>query len=113
MHALVYVSRRRNHSAELALEVEDILRVSLPRNASLSVTGAPIATPRYFAQYLEGPQRALADLIASINSDLSQPISAAGDRRVRSEPFIGGIKRGEDVMGLWIEATAHLQRRWI
>jgi hypothetical protein len=35
----------------------------------LAVTGALVATPTHFAQILEGPKQALADLMASIERD--------------------------------------------
>lgn len=43
--------------------------VSLPRNRSLSVTGALLFTGARFVQYLEGPPSAIAELRASIMDD--------------------------------------------
>lgn len=69
MHSLIYVSRRTAEPDQLAREVDEILHVSRLRNAALAVTGALIATPLTFAQMLEGPQAALAELLASIYKD--------------------------------------------
>jgi len=67
--SLIYVSTRCAGAEDGATDVRDIVAVSRPRNASLEVTGALVATPTCFAQILEGPEAALAELMASIRDD--------------------------------------------
>lgn len=64
----MYVSRSANPEY-VDICVEDIVAVSTSRNALLNVTGALLATPLYFAQYLEGPKFGIEQLKASIARD--------------------------------------------
>lgn len=68
-YSLLYVSRTLLKFPTGNAEVEAIVAVSLVRNAGLDVTGALISTPAYFAQVLEGPQPAVAELMRSIMRD--------------------------------------------
>lgn len=68
-YSLLYVSRTLLTFPAGNAEVETIVAVSLARNAGLDVTGALISTPAYFAQLLEGPQPAIAELMRSIMRD--------------------------------------------
>ncbi len=68
-YSLLYVSRTLLKFPAGTAEVEHIVAVSQARNAGLDVTGALIATPAYFAQVLEGPQPAVAELMRSIMRD--------------------------------------------
>ena len=67
--SLLYVSTRCPGVDGGATDVQDIVGISRPRNASLDVTGALVATPGSFAQILEGPEAHLAELMASIRRD--------------------------------------------
>jgi hypothetical protein len=49
--------------------VQAIVDVSIPRNASLDVTGALVFTGPHFAQVLEGPEEAVEELMVSIRRD--------------------------------------------
>lgn len=69
MHSFIYVSERPVLPGEPIGEVDDIVWVARSRNAALSVTGALIATRNHFAQILEGPEAALAELLASLQKD--------------------------------------------
>jgi hypothetical protein len=68
-YSLLYVSRTLLKFPAGDAEVENIVTVSLARNAGLDVTGALISTPSYFAQVLEGPQPAVVELMHSIMRD--------------------------------------------
>lgn len=68
-YSLLYVSRTLLNFPAGNAEVANIVTVSLVRNAGLDVTGALISTPSYFAQVLEGPQPAVAELMRSIMRD--------------------------------------------
>lgn len=50
-------------------EIAKIIEVSRERNRALKVTGALIATHRFFAQVLEGPDAAIDELMLSIARD--------------------------------------------
>ncbi len=67
--ALLYVSRRLVPCPDLSGAIVDIMSVSRVRNAMLDVTGALIATRAAFAQWLEGPPRAVETLVDSIRRD--------------------------------------------
>jgi hypothetical protein len=67
--SLLYVSHSLLELSQAIREVEDIVKVSRPRNASLSVTGALIFTEVHFAQILEGPQQGVDELMTSICRD--------------------------------------------
>ena len=67
--ALLYVSRSRLRLPQQEPEIDRIVDWSRGRNGELDVTGALIFTERNFAQYLEGPERAVDGLMDSIGRD--------------------------------------------
>ncbi|KQX23291.1 MULTISPECIES: BLUF domain-containing protein [unclassified Sphingomonas] len=67
--SLLYVSHSCLVRPRDDLEIARIIEVSRERNRALDVTGALIATYRFFAQILEGPDAALDELMASIARD--------------------------------------------
>jgi len=67
--SLLYVSESRLGVTEAAAEIDQIVAVSVSRNAILGVTGSLIATRHEFAQILEGPEAAVDELMASILAD--------------------------------------------
>lgn len=64
-----YISTSRLNEADAEGHVREIVAVSLQRNRSLDVTGALLFTGRRFAQYIEGPANAIAELQESILQD--------------------------------------------
>lgn len=64
-----YISTSRLNDADAEEHVRDIVNVALARNHSLEVTGALLFTGRRFAQYIEGPAGAIAELQESILQD--------------------------------------------
>ena len=67
--SLLYVSQVLLPHADRVGEIARIVEVSRSRNAALQVTGALIATYRFFAQILEGPPDAIEALMNSIRCD--------------------------------------------
>jgi len=67
--SLLYVSQATHSLPEGEHPVEAIVRTSVPRNASLGVTGALAFTGSHFAQVLEGPAASIDELMASILAD--------------------------------------------
>ena len=67
--SLLYVSRSTMAANESPAEIDDIVAVSRVRNGDLAVTGALIYSGAYFAQVLEGPDHAVAELMTSITKD--------------------------------------------
>lgn len=67
--SLLYVSRSTLCLPEQMGRVEEIVEISRVRNAALDVTGALVSTSTHFAQFLEGPQQAIDELMASIRRD--------------------------------------------
>lgn len=67
--SLLYVSRSTLELPRQAQEIEDIVRVSRSRNASIDVTGALVFTERNWAQNIEGPAAAIDELMESIRRD--------------------------------------------
>lgn len=55
--------------SRLPSAVDEIVASSIPRNAALRVTGALVFTGVRFAQYLEGPEAAVNELMESILRD--------------------------------------------
>lgn len=64
-----YISTSKLIGRNVEDQVRNIVDVSLPRNGSLGVTGALVFTGTRFAQYLEGPSGAIAELRNSIMDD--------------------------------------------
>jgi hypothetical protein len=69
MYALLYASRTRIDRGRADQELEAIVQVSLERNAEAGVTGALLATERFFAQWLEGTQPAVMATMDRIARD--------------------------------------------
>jgi len=67
--SLIYVSRSRLRMPTQADEIDRIVACSVERNTALQVRGALIFTERHFAQLLEGPPFAIAELMDSIRRD--------------------------------------------
>jgi hypothetical protein len=67
--SLLYVSEATHSLPGGGDPVEAIVEVALSRNAALDVTGALIFTGNHFAQVLEGPPAAVAELMVSISRD--------------------------------------------
>jgi hypothetical protein len=67
--SLVYVSRSRIDDADRQVMLDDLMVASLTRNSMLDITGVLIATPRHFAQVLEGPAVSVDAVMASITAD--------------------------------------------
>lgn len=67
--SLLYVSKSLVPVAAQAGELHHILGVARARNERLSVTGALLYTQQHFAQVLEGPAAAVAELMELIAAD--------------------------------------------
>jgi hypothetical protein len=68
--SLLYVSRSLLRLPEEGGAVDAIVATARSRNRLLDVTGALVFTERQFAQYLEGPEAAVAELMDSIRADV-------------------------------------------
>lgn len=112
--SLLYVSTRCHGADDGATHVQDIVAISRPRNASLDVTGALVATPGSFAQILEGPETHLAELMASIRRDQRHRDIRLVDLGGRSKrdfagwslAYSGESSRVSRAIGLLIEDTS-------
>lgn len=69
LKSLVYVSRSCLALDGDAEAIAEIVRTAISRNAALRVTGALIYTELYFAQVLEGPSRAVDELMGAVRHD--------------------------------------------
>jgi hypothetical protein len=69
LETLLYVSRSTLFMPDDEAAVWDIVCSARSRNQLLGVTGALLFTHQYFAQFLEGTEAAVADLMASIRRD--------------------------------------------
>jgi len=67
--SLTYVSESVPENPVSAAQIQAIIEVARERNMALDVTGALIATPKYFAQILEGPQASIDEIMLSISRD--------------------------------------------
>jgi hypothetical protein len=65
----MYISTATIPRADAAKAIDAIVAVSRGRNAALHVTGALIFSGDIFAQIIEGPAEAIAELRASISRD--------------------------------------------
>lgn len=65
----MYVSRATIARQDADKVIDAIACVSRPRNATLDVTGALILSGDSFAQIIEGPAEAIAELRATISRD--------------------------------------------
>lgn len=85
---LVYVSR-----SELSIDgdkasIEEIVAVANARNAQLRVTGALVYTEIHFAQVLEGPRTAIAELMTSIRRDQRHcDVTVVAEHRITARRF--------------------------
>jgi hypothetical protein len=68
IHNTIYVSRSVMQTRDVDA-LSDLHIVSTSRNAALNLTGFLVATNDYFAQYLEGEQAALDEVMKSIRVD--------------------------------------------
>lgn len=67
--SLLYVSRKTLPPALEEQEIAKILAVSRAHNAEVGITGGLINTTYAFAQLLEGPGKAIEDLMQRIEED--------------------------------------------
>lgn len=85
---LLYVSETCLDNESCTDEVADIVRKSIARNRALDVTGALIFTGTYFAQRLEGPEKSIDELMASISADKRHKcLRVADDGPIDSRDF--------------------------
>lgn len=66
----MYISTATIPRADAAQVIDAIVAISRGRNAALEVTGALIFSGDMFAQIIEGPAEAIAELRASITRDV-------------------------------------------
>jgi hypothetical protein len=69
MLSLLYLSRSALERGDQEREVQSILGVAVQRNLRNGITGALVQTERDFAQVLEGPEVAVAQVMGSILID--------------------------------------------
>jgi hypothetical protein len=69
MASLLYVSTSLLDEEAQDRELDAIVKCAHSRNADLGITGALVFTGEKFAQALEGPQQAVAELMDSIIKD--------------------------------------------
>lgn len=72
LYKLVYCSRNRiqGSAAEVAAELDSILKSARENNARLNVTGALLYSSGSFAQVLEGPVNAVCAVFEKIQRDM-------------------------------------------
>ena len=86
LETLLYVSFSTLFMPDDEAVVTDIVRFARRRNAQIDVTGALVFTHQRFAQYLEGPEWALAEVMADVrrdprHRDIEVVASAGAERR--------------------------------
>ena len=69
MISLLYISYSLLDAKTADDAVQDIVKTSVARNGSADITGALLFTGVNFAQFLEGPDQAVLNLMASIRQD--------------------------------------------
>lgn len=67
---LIYRSKSKISAARLDFELGNILRTARAKNTSLGITGALLLYEDWFAQTLEGGEKAVRALYANIERDL-------------------------------------------
>ncbi len=67
--SLIYVSRRATFRVVSQAEIDELVAAWSERNAHLRVRGALLVTGRHVAQILEGPEKAIDQLLAGTRSD--------------------------------------------
>ena len=70
VYRLIYRSKSRIPAEKLDVELGNILRTARAKNASLGITGALLYYEGWFAQTLEGGEKAVRTLYAHIEKDL-------------------------------------------
>lgn len=69
LKSLIYVSAHDLAPQALSGHLAEIVKVSKRKNPLANVSGALIATDRYFSQLLQGPSAGVDGLMHSINRD--------------------------------------------
>lgn len=88
LESLLYVSRSALYMPDDEEAVRDIVRCARIRNHRLQLTGALMFTHQHFAQYIEGPEAGLADVMASIRRDSRHSeITIVASRRQSARRF--------------------------
>ncbi len=86
--SLIYISRSALAVHGDADAVNEIIRLSEIRNGSLRVTGRLIYTELHFAQLLEGPACAIAELMRSIRRDeRHRDVSIVAEQRIAARKW--------------------------
>ena len=80
MQRLIYVSKSKVKAADARAVIAQIIAGSDKRNSYLEVTGALIFSGAHFAQVLEGSQKAINELMISINNDTRHEAISVVDR---------------------------------
>jgi hypothetical protein len=70
MISLLYISYSLIDDQHADKIIQDIVNTSKDHNRASDITGALVFTGTNFAQYLEGPEKAVLDLMKSIEADL-------------------------------------------
>lgn len=84
MKSLLYVSRSRLEPEEVEIEVQRIVATARSHNGPAGITGALVFTHSHFAQYLEGAEDAINELMERLRQDRRHEDL----RIVRSVPFL-------------------------
>lgn len=98
--SLLYVSRNQIDFPREEWKVVDIVTVARSRNRSLDVTGALMFTESHFAQVLEGPADAVAEVMGSIGKD-----ERHGDLKVIETEAMSRRRFGKWSMAYWGPAS--------
>lgn len=69
MLSLLYISRACLPAGDVQVHLREIIEVAARRNLANGITGALVHTGRDFAQVLEGPDRGVSQVMASILVD--------------------------------------------
>lgn len=85
LHWLVYISANLIPQVRLKQEIARIVDRSSAGNGARGITGALIATPTHLAQYIEGPEDAVADLLGRIARDERHASLQVIDRGTRAD----------------------------
>ena len=85
MQRLLYISKSKIKDADVSALIAQIIAGSEKRNSFLDVTGALIFTGAHFAQVLEGSQKAINELMISVNNDARHEAISVVDRSFITE----------------------------
>jgi hypothetical protein len=86
--ALLYVSRSSLNQEDTEEQLAQIVSTARRVNARLNVTGALLFTGAHFAQALEGPEQAVAELMTSIERDARhRDVTTIGLAPIRERKF--------------------------